>query len=248
MFAPSRANSAGALQCPVKCWPVRQVIAPRPKSPPTPIANFSTDGITITHSALLSRSFGIPSGMSIISLNTWPHAARRFCSLLSFAAKVGQARKTAMTKTLIFLMARLPNICSILAPSALYDNRLGGGLVLSENRMARGDPRGQSHGESRQSYPQSAFQKSLARHIRVVNKLLCRQFPATLLAAPLQLECVMKSTKWMFTCALGILMLTVNYALAQGHRHGKGHGKHEDEGAQGEQFYKDHDREVILGC
>jgi len=65
-------------------------------------------------------------------------------------------------------MARLPNICSILAPSALYDNRLGGGLVLSENRMARGDPRGQSHGESRQSYPQSAFQKSLARHIRVV--------------------------------------------------------------------------------
>src|SRR6266513_615049 len=27
MFAPSSANSAGALQCPVKCWPVRQVLS-----------------------------------------------------------------------------------------------------------------------------------------------------------------------------------------------------------------------------
>jgi len=46
---------------------------------------------------------------------------------------VGQARKMAMTKTLTFLMTRLPNICSILAPSASDHNRLGGGLVLSEN-------------------------------------------------------------------------------------------------------------------
>src|SRR5439155_1062208 len=58
MFAPSSANRAGALHRPVKCSPVRHVIAPRPKSPPMPIANLRTDGITITHSALLSRSFG----------------------------------------------------------------------------------------------------------------------------------------------------------------------------------------------
>jgi hypothetical protein len=38
-----------------------------------------------------------------------------------------------MTKTVTFLMARLPNICSIFAPSASDANRLGGGLVLSEN-------------------------------------------------------------------------------------------------------------------
>src|SRR5260370_2205944 len=59
------------------------------------------------------RSFGMPSGMSIISLNTWPHAARRFCSLLSLAEKVGQARKMATIETPIFLMPRLPNISSI---------------------------------------------------------------------------------------------------------------------------------------
>jgi hypothetical protein len=57
----------------------------------------------------------------------------------------------------------------------------------------------------------------------------------------------MKSTKWMFTCALGILMLTGNFALAQGHGngHGKGHGKHGDDDDHDEQFYKDHDREVM---
>src|SRR5260370_33082231 len=59
----------------------------------------------------------------------------------------------------------------------------------------------------------------------------------------------MKSTKWMFICALGILMLTGNFALAQGHGngHGKGHGKHGDDDDQGEQFYKDRDREAMRG-
>jgi hypothetical protein len=38
----------------------------------------------------------------------------------------------------------------------------------------------------------------------------------------------MKSTKWMSTCAMGILVLTGNFALVQGHGngHGKEHGKH----------------------
>ena len=59
----------------------------------------------------------------------------------------------------------------------------------------------------------------------------------------------MKSTKWMLACALGMLMLIGNFALAQGHGngHGKGHGKHGDDDDQGEQFYKDHDREVMRG-
>src|SRR5258708_40314624 len=59
----------------------------------------------------------------------------------------------------------------------------------------------------------------------------------------------MKSTKWMLACALGMLMLIGNFALAQGHGngHGKGHGKHGDDGDQGEQLYKDHDREVMRG-
>lgn len=56
----------------------------------------------------------------------------------------------------------------------------------------------------------------------------------------------MKSTKWMFACALGILTLTGNFALAQGHGngHGKGHNKHGDDEDQGD-FYKDRDREVM---
>src|SRR5260370_28752236 len=59
----------------------------------------------------------------------------------------------------------------------------------------------------------------------------------------------MKSTKWMLACALGMLMVIGNFALVQGHGngHGKGHGKHGDDDDQGEQFYKDHDREVMRG-
>src|SRR5229473_2627386 len=55
----------------------------------------------------------------------------------------------------------------------------------------------------------------------------------------------MKSTKWMFASALGILMLTGNFALAQGHGKGKGREKHSDHNDQGEHYYKDHDREAI---
>jgi len=62
----------------------------------------------------------------------------------------------------------------------------------------------------------------------------------------------MKSIMGMLACALGILtltMLTANFALAQGKGkgQGKGHGKHGDGDDQGEQFYKDQDREVIRG-
>jgi len=54
----------------------------------------------------------------------------------------------------------------------------------------------------------------------------------------------MKSGKWMFACALGILLLTSNVALAQGKGHGKGQDKHGDDDDEGEHYYKDHDREV----
>src|SRR5271170_7028397 len=62
MLAPSRAYIAGAPQAPRKCSPVRQTMAPRPYSAPTPKANFLTLGITMTHSALFKRSWGISSG------------------------------------------------------------------------------------------------------------------------------------------------------------------------------------------
>jgi len=52
----------------------------------------------------------------------------------------------------------------------------------------------------------------------------------------------MRSTRWMIACALGILMLTSNFGLAQGR--GKGHGKHGEHDGQGE-YYKDRDRETI---
>src|SRR5258706_220917 len=120
MFAPSSANSAGALHRPVKGWPVRHLIPPRPKSPPTPNANFRTDGITITHSALLSRSLGIQSGMSMISLKTWPHVARRFCSRVWSAAKAGHASKVATMRALGFFMAGL--LCLILLAPSVGDN------------------------------------------------------------------------------------------------------------------------------
>src|SRR5258706_12219428 len=57
----------------------------------------------------------------------------------------------------------------------------------------------------------------------------------------------MRSTRWMIACAVGILMLTSNFALAEGHGNGngKGHGKHADDD-QGE-YYKDYNREAIHG-
>ena len=71
----------------MKCWPVRQVIAPRPKSPPTPNANFRTEGITMTHSALLSRSFqlgGQATDFVLLVMN--PRGAN---SILSSKVKLG---------------------------------------------------------------------------------------------------------------------------------------------------------------
>ena len=57
----------------------------------------------------------------------------------------------------------------------------------------------------------------------------------------------MKSARWMIACALEILMATGTSALAQGHGQGKGKEKHGDDDDQSERFYKDHDREVLLG-
>jgi hypothetical protein len=59
----------------------------------------------------------------------------------------------------------------------------------------------------------------------------------------------MRSTKWMVAFAVGIFMLTCNFALAQGHGngHGKGHEKHGDDDDQDERYYKGHDRETLRG-
>src|SRR3954470_15343610 len=70
MFAPSSAHIDGAPQDPVKFSPPRQVIAPRPKLPPTPIASLYTDGTTITHSALSKSCCGILSGTFRIWMST----------------------------------------------------------------------------------------------------------------------------------------------------------------------------------
>ena len=59
----------------------------------------------------------------------------------------------------------------------------------------------------------------------------------------------MRSTRWMVGIAVGILTLTSNFALAQGHGngHGKGHEKHGDGADQDERYYKDHDRDTMRG-
>jgi hypothetical protein len=59
----------------------------------------------------------------------------------------------------------------------------------------------------------------------------------------------MRSTKWMVAFAVGIFMLTSNFALAQGHGNGrgKGHEKHGDDDDQDEGYYKDRDREAMRG-
>src|SRR6266436_1876264 len=53
--------------------------------------------------------------------------------------------------------------------------------------MERGDRRRRSRGESWQSYPQSAFLESITGHTLAVNKLWCREFPATLVCTPRQI-------------------------------------------------------------
>ena len=67
----------------------------------------------------------------------------------------------------------------------------------------------------------------------------------------------MKSSKWIFACALGFFVLTGTRAFANGQGNGngksKGHEKHEDSKASKNQEkrekhqYKDHDREVARG-
>ena len=57
----------------------------------------------------------------------------------------------------------------------------------------------------------------------------------------------MRSTRCMLGFAVGIFMLTSNFAVAQGHGNGKGHDKHGDDDDQNEGYYKDHDRETMRG-
>jgi hypothetical protein len=64
----------------------------------------------------------------------------------------------------------------------------------------------------------------------------------------------MRTTRWMFACALGTLLLTGSLARAQGHGngHGKGHGKHGNDDNQADyydrgDYYNDRDREAIRG-
>src|SRR5579863_5348512 len=104
-------------------------MAPRPKSPPTPMANLRTVGITITHSALLRRSLGMPSGMSIISLKTWPEASRRFCSRDFSAAKAGQDRTIVRMRADVFFMEVPPHY--ILWESSVGDQHGLNGVALS---------------------------------------------------------------------------------------------------------------------
>src|SRR5215469_4869074 len=53
-------------------------------------AAFRTEGYTMTHSALSSRSCGMSSGMSRISFNTVPQFCKRAASFLSMAANSGK--------------------------------------------------------------------------------------------------------------------------------------------------------------
>jgi hypothetical protein len=59
----------------------------------------------------------------------------------------------------------------------------------------------------------------------------------------------MRSTKWIGAFAVGIFMLTSNFALAQGHGngHGKGHEKHGDGDDQDARYYGDRDRDTMRG-
>src|ERR1700682_1768047 len=60
-----------------------------------PMANFLTEGMTMTHSASLRRSVGRLSGISRISLRTSPQFWRRSTSFLVFVAAAGMQAKAA---------------------------------------------------------------------------------------------------------------------------------------------------------
>src|SRR5260221_12380514 len=62
--------------------------------------------------------------MSMISLKTWQHVARRFCSRVWSAAKAGHASKVATMRALGFFMAGL--LCLILLAPSVGDNWPGG--------------------------------------------------------------------------------------------------------------------------
>lgn len=57
----------------------------------------------------------------------------------------------------------------------------------------------------------------------------------------------MRLTRWMCACALVALLFGGSSAFAQGHGQGKGkgHNKHGDNGDQGDNYYREQDREAI---
>ena len=108
MLPPCSVYMAGAPHAPSNDLPVRQSIAPRPKLPPTPSATFIIDGMTITHSALSSRSRGMLSSTPRISSITTPQVSRRLCSL--FCAPRAATLNTTQHAT------RNRNICTPSSP------------------------------------------------------------------------------------------------------------------------------------
>src|ERR1700694_4539403 len=72
-----------------------------------PIANFTTEGKIITHSALSNRSCGILSGMFRISSKTLPAFSRRSVSFVSFSSleRAGsEQRANAIKRDITFRM------------------------------------------------------------------------------------------------------------------------------------------------
>src|SRR5580693_5689321 len=85
-------NIEGADQRPLKFFPPRQVIGPRPPVPPTPNANFFTLGRTMTQSAFASTSAGT-SLLASIACNTVVALPRVSSSLPLSAAHTGNVEK-----------------------------------------------------------------------------------------------------------------------------------------------------------
>src|SRR6266851_5457625 len=82
-----------------------------------PIANFFTEGMTMTHSASLSRSVGRLSGISRISFITSPHCSRRSTSFLLVAAaadKQPSAATHSMPTTLFNRTRPTPPAASVI--------------------------------------------------------------------------------------------------------------------------------------
>src|SRR5258708_2283536 len=73
-------------------------------------AAFRTDGYTITHSDLSSRSCGISSGMSRISFKISPQFSRRSVSFLLSTAASGNARAIASIEDIIGFNIKSPRL------------------------------------------------------------------------------------------------------------------------------------------